>query len=634
VGDATVQQESVLIVEDMALVALDIRKTLEHHGYTVTAVAHSGEDAVASVRAVPPDFILMDIVLAGRLDGIETARIIRDEVGIRSLFLTSHGTRTHLKNAMTVAPLGYLLKPFNPEQLLASVEVALRQVRTDKELDKERQLMRSVLAHIPDPVALKDVALNYQAVNPAFCRLAGTPAAAILGTSDETLFSAERARHRRELEQSVLQNGSPVTEEESKMLGAHQAWFTSVTAPVFAPDETVNGLLVLWRDITEHVLANQRVLQSELRLRTLFEGSAVGIFELNPAGKPLRANPACSRLLGFESPGQLESETRNVRALLDDASGVVRVLSDALARNSSAAMEVTLRRRDGELFSGDVRLQAVRGADGKLEYVFGFVQDITARAAVEAENEKRRQTAHRRHRLSVLGELAAGVAHEIGQPLTGISMTAEEILFSAMDGTLANSDGRSKAEEILEYVERISAIIDHVRSFSRGDMESRHELFSLNNTVAHALLMVRSQYEAHGISVGTEFADELPAVYGAQLEVEQVILNLLSNSRYAVERHFHNRMEEKAGGYIALSTYEDEEMVVCEILDNGMGIHPDQLKNVFSPFYTTKPPGEGTGLGLAISLGIAQELGGTIQIESEPGAYTVARLRLPRGEHA
>jgi len=146
--------------------------------------------------------------------------------------------------------------------------------------------------------------------------------------------------------------------------------------------------------------------------------------------------------------------------------------------------------------------------------------------------------------------------------------------------------------------------------------------------------MVRSQYEAHGISVGTEFADELPAVYGAQLEVEQVILNLLSNSRYAVERHFHNRMEEKAGGYIALSTYEDEEMVVCEILDNGMGIHPDQLKNVFSPFYTTKPPGEGTGLGLAISLGIAQELGGTIQIESEPGAYTVARLRLPRGEHA
>jgi len=471
-------------------------------------------------------------------------------------------------------------------------------------------------------------------VNPAFCRLAGTSAEAIIGRRDETLFAADRARHRGELEQSVLQNGSPVTEEESEMFGDHPAWFTTVTAPVFAPDGTVNGLLILWRDITEHVQANQRVQQSELRLRTLFEGSAVGIFELDPVGRPLRANPACSRLFGFDSASQLQSETRNVRALLNDASEVVRVLSDVLARESRAAMEVTLRRRDGELFSGDVRLQAVRGADGKLEYVFGFVQDITARAAAEAENEKRRQNAHRRHRLSVLGELAAGVAHEIGQPLTGISMTAEEILFSAMDGTLENSDGRSKAEEILEYVERISTIIDHVRSFSRGEMEMRHELFSLNNTVAHALLMVRSQYEAHGISVRTEFADELPAIYGAPLEVEQIILNLLSNARYAVERHFHNSMEEEADGYIALSTYEDEEMVVCEVLDNGMGIHPNQLKKVFSPFYTTKPVGEGTGLGLAISLGIAQELGGTLHIESEPGAYTVARLRLPRGERA
>lgn len=242
-------------------------------------------------------------------------------------------------------------------------------------------------------------------------------------------------------------------------------------------------------------------------------------------------------------------------------------------------------------------------------------------------------------RLVSLGEMAAGVAHELNQPLSAISATAGDIALRLIEGPeLPKERLKSMMQDVLDMVERMAGTIDHMRIFSRDTSQEAAVRFSLNEAVRAALKLIEAQLKGHGIVLQLDLAGELPYVLGHPHQIEQVLLNLLVNARDALDEQA-NRMpgdpgEAWARRLIVRTRCETdaERRVVAEVEDNGIGIDEGDRVRVFEPFFTTKEADRGTGLGLSISYAIVKNHSGRISFDSRQGKGTTFRLNLPAVE--
>ncbi len=254
---------------------------------------------------------------------------------------------------------------------------------------------------------------------------------------------------------------------------------------------------------------------------------------------------------------------------------------------------------------------ASRGQGEERARVVSF-DDVTER--VKMEEEMLRQ-----ERLASLGLLAAGVAHEVNTPLTGISSYAQMLLEE-----MAPEDPR---RDILERIEsqsqRASSIANSLLNLARPECPAFEEV-SLNDAVAEVLGLFEPQVKTRGIRVEVVLDPALPSIRGHKARIQQVLLNLLLNARDALGEE----------GQITVMTRAGEDRVSLEVVDNGAGIAEEDLPRIFDPFFTTKGRGRGTGLGLSISYGIVQEHAGKLTVESSPGESTRFRVDLPAAHPA
>ena len=228
-------------------------------------------------------------------------------------------------------------------------------------------------------------------------------------------------------------------------------------------------------------------------------------------------------------------------------------------------------------------------------------------------------------KLASIGELASGVAHELNQPLMVIRANVQ-LMMRTVDKDLRDR------EQPLGLVEantkRMMNIINHLRTFSRQAKE-KFEPVDVNNTIEGSLLMVGEQLRLRNIDLKLELMEDLPKISGNVNQLEQVILNLLTNARDAIEALGTGS---KRIGVIKISTGtsgEDGDSVEVLVRDTGEGITGEDLKRIFEPFFTTKEVGDGTGLGLSISYGIIKDHHGTIDVAETGVGGTTFRLRLP-----
>jgi len=229
-------------------------------------------------------------------------------------------------------------------------------------------------------------------------------------------------------------------------------------------------------------------------------------------------------------------------------------------------------------------------------------------------------------RLAAVGELAAGIAHEINNPLAFVRSNLSQLeaiwkelrlLPAAPEHAELLGDVDALFEESIEGVDRAAEILRSVRSFAHAGSASREptDLRPLLEDVLHvASAQLRSR-----VNVLREYDDDLPRVICAPQQLRQVFLNLVLNAAQAVE----------PGGHVLVATRPDGDHVIVSVGDDGCGIEPHLIDRIFDPFFTTKPVGEGTGLGLGIAHQIVSSHGGEIQVESTPGSGTVFRVRLP-----
>lgn len=232
-------------------------------------------------------------------------------------------------------------------------------------------------------------------------------------------------------------------------------------------------------------------------------------------------------------------------------------------------------------------------------------------------------------RLESLGELSAGLAHEINQPLSIISLAMENINYKLEQKAASEDYLKNKFTTISQNILKIRELIDHVRIFSRDQGTIMFERVDVNQVIINALSMISSQLKNHYFKVTTDLSEQLGVTIGNPSRFEQVILNLISNARDALEEKEKKNQSPSISKEIRITTTLTNGKIGIKVWDNGMGISSANLQKIFNPFFTTKLAKQGTGLGLPIVYGIVREMKGEITARSEEGVFTEILITLP-----
>jgi len=280
----------------------------------------------------------------------------------------------------------------------------------------------------------------------------------------------------------------------------------------------------------------------------------------------------------------------------------------------------------------------LRDQDGKIIGTLSSGDDITehieeqARRQVEQEFERQRILGLRSDRLRSLGEMAAGIAHELNQPLQGVRGLAEHLMISIDRGwELTEEKIRERANLVVQQADRMTHIIDHIRVFAREAGKPETRSVQVNNVIKSSIGLLGAQFRSRGLQLESHLEEDLPMISANPFSLEEVIINILINARDATEENLNSGPQ--TNPRVTLDTFLEEvdgkNCVKIRVADNGVGIPEDIFDKVFDPFFTTKGPDRGTGLGLSISKSIIEQFGGTIDIQSSDGKGATVIISLP-----
>jgi two-component system NtrC family sensor kinase len=248
-------------------------------------------------------------------------------------------------------------------------------------------------------------------------------------------------------------------------------------------------------------------------------------------------------------------------------------------------------------------------------------------ARLDSEKEVMNQQIVETGKLASIGELAAGIAHEINNPVAIMVEEAgwiQDLLSEGIDKADNFEEFKRALDQIQTQGHRCKGITHKLLSFARKT-DSRVETLQLNEFVNEVVDLLSQKFKYANIDVDVQLNPGLPAIQASATEIQQVLMNILQNAVYAME---------KTGGKITILTEADEQNISVSITDNGPGIPPDNMARIFDPFFTTRPVGKGTGLGLSICYGIINKMGGRIDVQSRLDEGTTFTIVLPLGKPA
>jgi len=386
--------------------------------------------------------------------------------------------------------------------------------------------------------------------------------------------------------------------------------------------------------------------ESEEKYRQIFENANDGIVLLNNKGEVLLLNPRMVEVLGV-NPGKVIG--RVFCRFIDDAykEPVKAIFSSEFNDDSISTIDVTItRKKDKKQLWLELKPTRINW-DSELATLV-FISDITLRRTAQNELnklnqhlenrikeevrkvEQQQQLLIQKSKLESMGELAAGLAHEINQPLGGISMGLDNILFKVNEGELTDEYLINKFGILFKDIERIRNIINHVRIFSRDQQSSQKERILFHEVLQNALSLFGKQLKSNNIKLQVHESEPEIYLYGNPFRIEQVLLNLLSNAKYAVNEKEETIDDDSFIKEISISVNTKDNTVLITVEDNGTGMPEDILNKIFDPFFTTKDVESGTGIGLSISYGIVKEMNGRIFAQSTPGKGTKMYVELPK----
>jgi PAS domain S-box-containing protein len=395
--------------------------------------------------------------------------------------------------------------------------------------------------------------------------------------------------------------------------------FTTVTA-IMDPSGRTSGFVEIVRDITVRKTLERELRETKEFLENIMESSVDGILTTDLKGKMTYVNRAMEDMLQYGRKEVLGNHiSRFYVKGIEQAREVMKLLKN-VERAENYEMEV--KKRDGKEITILTSLFLLRNVEGEIIGTAGIFKDISAQKLLEAELKAAQARLIEASKMRALGELVAGVAHELNNPL----MASQTVLYVIMKKLPPDWPERERLELIRKCNDRIARIVDHLRDFSR-QTKPEFQQIDINQPVENALMITGQQLLDHGISIVRNLSEGLPKILGDPNQLEQVFLNLISNARDAMEDSKGLKKELTITSSVAQDGGPPS--VVVAVKDSGVGIPPEILDKVLEPFFSTKPVGKGTGLGLSLCFGIIEAHGGRLEIKSRPGEGTEVRIILP-----
>lgn len=589
------ESSRILIVEDDEVVSDYLKLCLMLMGYTVVDVCSYGEDAVEKARALKPDLIMMDIKLQGAMSGVEAVQLINMHDDIPVVYLTGYGDDDILQSVKVTDPFGYLLKPFRESDLKSVLEIALYRHRMGKEL-KAREASYRILAESLPGIVYRyflDDGAKIHYFNDMLEKMTGfkeeelapgkfCPLDALLLPEDKPVVTAA-------LSKAVVEVRQFEIEYRIRHKDGSIRYFLE-RGRALHPDNGDNAFIdSVILDISERRMAEDKLEQAYLKLmeRQAFIESILtniqsGLIVTDLDFRIKLMNPSAEKYLGMATES----------AIGNDINVVCPTFADAI-RTGAECAEVHCTVCPKEHIVGFKLLDM----KGKGEAVNGHIISFTdLTEIVKIRNEMKLK-----ERLAVMGEFVARVAHEIRNPLFG--MTAICQIFSM---ELQLNDAHQKLmDSMMKEAWRLKHLVEELLDCSR-ELKIVRKKCDLVKMVDECLFENSAFMKEKDVSVEKIFPDvELPLEVDSD-KIKQVILNLLKN---AIEASCRNDV-------ISIFINNDPDNVTLGVSDVGAGIPVNVIDNIFDVFYTTKR--HGTGLGLAISKNIIVAHGGSLLARNRP----------------
>jgi PAS domain S-box-containing protein len=369
--------------------------------------------------------------------------------------------------------------------------------------------------------------------------------------------------------------------------------------------------------------AEDALRQSEEQYRLITRNMSDAVLLLNMQNQILYCNLSAERLSGFtlEELNTLPPEKYLTPASLDL---MRKTLAEQLTPERLAdpncrilfSMELEMHHKNGSNIWADIRYSIIRGIDGAPVARMLICRDTTERHQIEAERQHMHQQAELTSRLAAIGEMAAGIAHEINNPLTSVLGFSELLLKRDLPENV-----KEELQIVADGSQRIANIVKRLLTFARQNKPMRTPT-SINELIESTIKLRSYVLQTANIDVATSLDETLPDICADPGQLQQVFLNLIVNAEQSMETT-HRK------GELKIITQKHGDHIRIIFRDNGCGISRENLNRVFEPFFTTKEPGEGTGLGLSLSHSIILEHHGEMWVESEPGQGATFYIELP-----
>ncbi|UCF84058.1 MAG: Cache 3/Cache 2 fusion domain-containing protein [Desulfobacteraceae bacterium] len=379
------------------------------------------------------------------------------------------------------------------------------------------------------------------------------------------------------------------------------------------------GFVEIVRDLTQRKSLEKELRETKEFLENIMESSVDGIVTTDLKGKITYLNRAMEEMIKYQRKEILGEHISRVYVRgIEEARDIMALLrADERAEN----YEMEVRTKDGEILVILNSLFLLRDEDNQVIGTAGIFNDISEKKRLEDKLKTAQVRLVEASKMRALGELVAGVAHELNNPL----MASQTILYVLLKNLSEGHPERERLELIKKCNNRIERIVEHLREFSRQTEPEFSEL-DINQPIENALMITGQQLLNHNMVIEKRLSQDLPKVMGDSNQLEQVFLNLISNARDAMDNL-------KRAKELTISSYRTEDdgvpLVGISVKDTGEGIPEEHLDKVLEPFFSTKPVGKGTGLGLSLCFGIIEAHGGRIEIKSQPGKGTEVTILLP-----
>jgi PAS domain S-box-containing protein len=437
----------------------------------------------------------------------------------------------------------------------------------------------------------------------------------------DLIVEEDRAEVKRKFVNALKGDKSYIREYRIRKKNGDMVWIEACSQIVCDDSDSIEFVTGAFLDITERKHAEQALHESEEKYRSLFDSGPNPIFVLDRKTlEILDANPSAEETYGYNKQELIGKSFLELGAFDYDEEPRTMMQDAQWQQWCVLSHQVRHYRKTGKPFYAEVK--ACPAAYREKPAIILAATDITQTVEKDAQ-------LFQASKMTTLGEMSAGIAHELNQPLNTIKIGNDYLKTMIGKGrAIPHEKLLQVVTMVTRQVERASDIIHRLREFGRKP-DFKKERVSINATIQEVMAIIGQQLVLQNIEVKYDLDEGKPVILANKNRMEQVIFNLVTNARDAIE-HCHAAAGDLRARIISLTTHTTSDAVFFSIADTGSGIPEDFKEKIFEPFFTTKEVGRGMGLGLAITYGIVRDFGGAIDLNSSHERGTCFTLRFPR----